>query len=90
MLKITKATSIWLLSLDLNQDKVGRSRGGLHMYAFNCSSCGERWVIFESQVTAIRNDKTGIHVSVTCWCGAPGEIHTGHAHTGREPELLVA
>ena len=60
------------------------------MYAFHCPSCREHWVIFESQVTAIRNDETGIHVSITCWCGVPGEIHTGLHHKVEEPAQLVA
>ena len=32
------------------------------MFAINCSHCGNRSLIFESQVLSIRNDEDGIHV----------------------------
>jgi hypothetical protein len=49
------------------------------MFAITCSHCGNRSLIFESQVHSIRNDVDGIHVEVTCWCGERGEILTGRA-----------
>ncbi len=49
------------------------------MFLLNCSECGKRQLIFPSQVEGIVNDDAGIHVHVTCWCGAAGTIHTGLA-----------
>ena len=59
------------------------------MFAINCSHCGNRSLIFESQVRSIRNDEDGIHVEVTCWCGAVGEIHTGRA-AAKAPAVAAA
>jgi hypothetical protein len=59
------------------------------MFAIDCSHCGNRSLIFESQVRGIRNDETGIHVEVACWCGAVGEIHTGRAAAAKTPAIAA-
>lgn len=61
------------------------------MFAFDCPCCGDKWLIFESQVTAIKSTENGIVVSLVCWCGEPGELVTGAAgKTTREPEPVAA
>jgi hypothetical protein len=47
------------------------------MFELNCPACQKRQLIFESQITGIVNDASGIHVEVTCWCGAQATIETG-------------
>ena len=59
------------------------------MFEFNCSHCGNRSLIFESQVRGIRNDEAGIHVEVTCWCGETGEILTGRAAAAKASALAA-
>ena len=60
------------------------------MFAITCSHCGNRSLIFESQVHSIRNDEDGIHVEVTCWCGETGEILTGRAAGAKAPAVAAA
>jgi hypothetical protein len=47
------------------------------MFAVDCPTTGQRTLIFASQVTAIRNTDTGIHVHFTCDCGEQGVWITG-------------
>jgi hypothetical protein len=59
-----------------------------------CQSCASRRLIFTSQVEAIQNTATGIHVAYRCWCGARSVWTTGRTHrraaTDRTPQDLPA
>ena len=58
------------------------------MFDHYCTACRRRRLIFPSQVTAIVNDERGVHVRITCWCGADQTIETGR--TADRPRPRVA
>ena len=51
------------------------------MYAITCSGCGERRLVFGSQITGLTNDESGVHVRFECFCGTEGVVHTGRTRT---------
>ena len=40
------------------------------MFDHVCTACGQRRLIFTSQITSLTNTPEGIVVAFTCWCGA--------------------
>lgn len=58
------------------------------MFDHYCTACRRRRLIFPSQVTDIVNDERGVHVRLTCWCGADQTIDTGRP--ARRPRPRVA
>ena len=59
------------------------------MFDHYCTACRRRRLIFPSQVTGIVNDERGVHVRLTCWCGADQTLETGRADR-RRPRPRVA
>jgi hypothetical protein len=60
------------------------------MFANTCTSCGDRFVIFESQVLSVANTEAGILVTFTCWCDAPQTQLTGRIARTRSASALAA
>ncbi len=60
------------------------------MFAHTCTSCGDRFAIFDSQVLSVANTEAGILVSFTCWCDAPQTQLTGRAVATRSASILAA
>jgi len=60
------------------------------MFAHTCTSCGDRFVIFESQVLSVSNTDSGIVVTFTCWCDATQTQVTGRAAGVRAGSSLAA
>lgn len=47
------------------------------MFLNTCRACGQRQLIFPSQVTSLTNTAHGIVVDLVCWCGAEQTLTTG-------------
>ncbi|MDP2775451.1 MAG: hypothetical protein Q8O61_17995 [Nocardioides sp.] len=60
------------------------------MFAHTCSACSTRYLIFPSQIAAVRNTDEGIAVDFTCWCDAPQTLVTGKAAVRRGREAVAA
>jgi RNase P subunit RPR2 len=59
------------------------------MFDHFCTACRRRRLIFPSQVAAIVNDERGVHVRITCWCGADQTIETGRAADRPRPRVAA-
>jgi len=60
------------------------------MFDHNCSACGQRQLIFPSQVTSVTNTGEGIVVEFACWCGAGQSLVTGRRRTERAAASTAA
>ncbi|WP_372729286.1 hypothetical protein [Nocardioides sp.] len=60
------------------------------MFDHVCTACSKRQLIFPSQVIAVTNGASGIHVAFTCWCGATQELRTGKAASEERRVALAA
>ena len=47
------------------------------MFQHHCTACGDRGLVFPSQITALDNTAAGIVVSYTCWCGSAQQVLSG-------------
>lgn len=59
------------------------------MFLTTCTACGQRQLIFPSQVVSLTNTGHGIVVELVCWCGAEQTLTTGK-HGSHGPRTTLA
>ncbi len=60
------------------------------MFDHHCTACGQRELIFPSQITGLTNTDHGIVVEFECWCGSAQTMVSGRAAERRPQTTLAA